>query len=458
VKTNTSVPSVSRKENPREEQKKGEKTTANLQYQSGFGNTFSTEALPGALPEGQNSPQQCPYGLFAEQLSGSSFTMPRHENQRSWLYRIYPAVLHSGFKQIDEKLFKGKPVDSEPVSPQQLRWDPQPFPETPTDFIEGMITVAANGSGGSFRGCAVHTYAINNSMGSRFFYDADAELLIVPQSGTMQLRTELGDLHVAPGEIAVVPRGVRFQANPLSEQARGYVAENFGANFRLPSLGPIGSNGLANPRDFLTPVARYEDKAGDFKLIAKFQNHLWESSMKYSPLSVVAWHGNYAPYKYDLAKFQAVNSVSFDHVDPSVFTVLSSASEIPGMANIDFVIFPPRWAVSEHTFRPPFFHRNCMSEYMGLITGQYDAKESGFVPGGGSLHNCMSAHGPDNATFEKASTVDLKPSYMADTLAFMFESSLVFTPTAHALESPQLQSDYLDCWQGLTPGFNAEKK
>ena len=439
-------------------QKGEEKTSSALEYQSGFGNSFSSEALPGALPVGQNSPQKCPYGLVAEQLSGSSFTMPRHENQRSWLYRIYPAVLHSGFKQIDEKLFKGKPVGSPPVSPQQLRWDPLPFPETQTDFIEGMVTIAANGNAGSYRGCAVHTYAINTSMADRFFYDADGELLIVPQSGALHLRTEFGDLHIAPGEIAVIPRGVRFQANPLSAQARGYVAENFGANFQLPTLGLIGSNGLANPRDFLTPVAKYEDKTGEYKLVAKFQGHMWESSLKYSPLNVVAWHGNYAPYKYDLSKFQVINTVSFDHMDPSIFTVLSSASEIPGMANIDFVIFPPRWMVAEHTFRPPYFHRNYMSEYMGLIQGQYDAKEKGFIPGGGSLHNCMSAHGPDSSTFEKASTADLNPAYVKETLAFMLESSLVFAPTAYALESPQLQSDYLDCWQGLTPRFNGKER
>jgi homogentisate 1,2-dioxygenase len=439
-------------------QKEPGQKSIELKYQNGFGNIFSTEALPGALPEGQNSPQKCPYGLFAEQLSGSSFTMARHENQRSWLYRIYPAVLHSGFTQIDERLFKGKPAPGESVSPQQLRWDPQPFPEIETDFIEGLVTIAANGSAGSYRGCAVHTYAINSPMRDRFFYDADGELLIVPQSGELHLRTELGDLQIGPGEIAVIPRGIRFQANPLSKQARGYVAENFGPAFRLPYLGVIGSNGLADPRDFQAPTAKYEDLKGDFKLVSKFQGHLWESTLKYSPLNVVAWHGNYAPYKYDLSKFQVVNTVSFDHMDPSIFTVLSSPSEIPGCANIDFVIFPPRWMVAEHTFRPPFFHRNCMSEYMGLIRGQYDAKEEGFVPGGGSLHNCMSAHGPDAATFEKASTAELQPVYVKETLAFMFESSLVFTPTAHALKCPQLQSNYLDCWQGLTPRFNAEQK
>ena len=428
-----------------------------LEYLSGFGNHFSSEALPGALPVGQNSPQECPYGLYAEQLSGSSFTSVRHENQRSWLYRIRPSVLHSGFKQIDELFFKGKPESGQPVSPQQWRWDPQPYPETPTDFLQGLTTIAANGDEGSFRGCAVHTYSINRSMGNRFFYDADGELLIVPETGELLLRTEFGELFIAPGEIAVVPRGVRFQVNLLTDHGRGYVGENFGPNFRLPTLGLIGSNGLANARDFLTPVAKYEDQAGEYKLIARFQGHLWESSLKHSPLNVVAWHGNYAPYKYDLANFQTINSVSFDHTDPSIYTVLTSPSEMPGVANIDFVIFPPRWLVTEHTFRPPYFHRNFMSEFMGLIKGQYDAKEKGFVPGGSSLHNCMSAHGPDSTTFEKASKAELKPAYLKETMAFMFESSLVFKPTNFAMETNQLQADYLDCWQELASNFNPEK-
>ncbi len=327
------------------------------------------------------------------------------------------------------------------------------MPETPTDFLEGLATIATNGNTASYRGFAVLLYAVNQSMINRFFYNADAEMIFVPQLGTLELRTEFGDLHVGPGEIAVIQRGIRFQVNILEETARGYVGENFGAPFRLPNLGLIGANGLANVRDFLTPTAKFEDKPGDYVLIAKFQGSLWESTLTHSPLNVVAWHGNYAPYKYDLSKFQAINSVSFDHSDPSIFTVLTSPSEVEDVANCDFVIFPPRWLVSEHTFRPPYFHRNLMSEYMGLIRGQYDAKQRGFVPGGGSLHNCMSAHGPDGETFLKASTSELSPTYIPDSLAFMFESSLVFKPTTFALSSKILQPDYLACWQGLTSHF-----
>ncbi len=426
-----------------------------LEYQSGFGNHFSSEAIPDTLPSRQNSPQKVPRGLYAEQLSGSSFTSPRHENQRSWLYRLRPSVLHSPFSQIDRRLFLGKPEpEFLPASPEQCRWDPQPMPSQPTDFIEGLATVASNGNSSSWRGGAAHLYAINKSMTEKFFYDADGDLLFVPQSGALLLRTELGVIAVSPGEIAVVQRGIRFQVQVLEQTARGYVCENYGLPFRLPTLGLIGSNGLADARHFLTPEAAYEDREGQFQLIAKFQNHLWQCSIAHSPLDVVAWHGHYAPYKYDLSLFQVVNTVSFDHSDPSIFTVLTSPSEITGVANLDFVIFPPRWAVSEHTFRPPYYHRNVMSEFMGLIRGVYDAKQTGFLPGGSSLHNCMSPHGPDAATYEKAVSADLAPQHTDDSLAFMFESSLVFQPTPWSMETNLRQKNYLDCWQGLKKHFN----
>jgi homogentisate 1,2-dioxygenase len=240
----------------------------------------------------------------------------------------------------------------------------------------------------------------------------------------------------------------------VSEPSRGYICENRGSLLRLPDLGLIGSNGLANSRDFLTPVAAFEDGDGDFEMIAKFGGKLFRAPIDHSPLDVVAWHGNYAPYKYDLRRFNAINSVSFDHPDPSIFTVLTSPSDTPGTANIDFVIFPPRWMIAEHTFRPPYFHRNIMNEYMGLIFGVYDAKAEGFTPGGASLHNCMSGHGPDAATFEQASSATLEPRYLGDTLAFMFETRLPLHPTQTALAAPQLQRDYWKCWQGLKKNFS----
>jgi homogentisate 1,2-dioxygenase len=421
-------------------------------YQSGFGNELASEALPGALPAGQNSPQRAPYGLYAEQLSGTAFTAPRGANRRSWLYRIRPSAMHGTFERLESGLLVGG-FDDVPTPPSQLRWDPPPIPSQPTDFLEGLVTLAGNGSPATQRGAAVHVYAANRSMVDRFFYDADGELLVVLQQGGLRIWTELGVIEAFPREVVVIPRGVRFRVELAERSARGYVCENFGAHLRLPELGPIGSNGLANPRDFSTPCARYEDREGAFELVAKFLGQLWRASIDHSPLDVVAWHGNYAPYKYDLTRFNTLNTVSFDHPDPSIFTVLTSPSDTRGFANVDFVIFPQRWMVAEHTFRPPWYHRNFMSEYMGLVHGTYDAKAEGFVPGGGSLHNCMSGHGPDAATFEQASQAALAPRRLDDTLAFMFESRFVFRPTRFALDTAQLQKDYLGCWRGLKKHF-----
>ena len=430
-----------------------------IAYQSGFGSEFATEALEGALPVGRNSPQRPPYGLYAEQLSGTAFTVPRHANRRSWLYRIRPAVLHGAFEPFPQPLLATAPFDETQTSPNQLRWDPFPLPDAPTDFVDGLVTIAGNGNAAAQIGIGIHVYACNRSMRERYFYDADGELLIVPQQGELRIATELGILDVAPGEIALIPRGVRFcvELRDANAPACGYVCENYGALLRLPELGPIGSNGLANARDFLAPVAAYSEREGAFELIGKFGGRLWRAPIGHSPLDVVAWHGNYTPYKYDLGRFNTINTVSFDHPDPSVFTVLTSPSDTAGTANVDFVIFPPRWMVAEDTFRPPWFHRNVMSEYMGLIRGVYDAKAGGFVPGGGSLHNSMSGHGPDAATFERAAEAPLEPRKIDGTLAFMFETRYVIHPTPHALASAQLQRNYQACWQGLAKHFNGRR-
>ncbi|MEP6882856.1 MAG: homogentisate 1,2-dioxygenase [Dokdonella sp.] len=434
------------------------KKTLTKMYQTGFGNEFATEALPGALPEGRNSPQRAAYGLYAEQISGTAFTAPRSHNRRSWLYRIRPASMHKPFVAMESPRFHNR-FDEQPTTPNQLRWDPLPIPTAPTDFIDGLQTMAGNGGAAGQSGIGIHLYAANRSMQGRYFYDADGELLIVPQQGRLLLATELGVIEIEPQQIAVIPRGIRFRVDLPDGESRGYVAENFGSAFRLPDLGPIGSNGLANPRDFETPLASYEDIEGDFELIAKFQGGMWRASMGHSPLDVVAWHGNHVPYRYDLRSFNTIGSISFDHPDPSIFTVLTSASDTPGTANIDFAIFPPRWLCAENTFRPPWFHRNIASEYMGLIHGAYDAKAGGFVPGGSSLHNCMSGHGPDAASFEKASRSDTsQPDHIVDTMAFMFETRAVIHPTRQALESAQLQRDYFECWQGLQKHFDAKKR
>ena len=429
-------------------------TTHTLLYQSGFANEFTSEALPGALPLGQNSPQKAPYGLYAEQLSGTAFTAPRHSNRRSWLYRIRPAAMHLPFERIPNSRWLSR-FDEVPTPPNQLRWDPLPMPDStsaPMDFVDGMVSMAGNAS------CGIHLYAANRSMEKRFFYNADGELLVVPQEGRLVLATEMGVIEVEPQEIAVIPRGVRFQVRLPDGQARGYVCENYGALLKLPDLGVIGSNGLANPRDFRTPVAAYEDREGNFELLAKFNGHLWSAHIGHSPLDVVAWHGNYAPYKYDLRNFNAIGSISYDHPDPSIFLVLQSPSDTPGVDSIDFVIFPPRVLTMQNTFRPPWFHRNVASEFMGLIHGAYDAKAEGFVPGGASLHNCMSGHGPDAETFVKASGADTRqPDYIKGTMAFMFETPAIIQPTRFAMESAQRQSNYYLCWQGLKKNFDPSR-
>ncbi len=419
-----------------------------LEYLSGFGAHHQSEALAGALPVGQNAPQKVAFGLYAEQLSGSAFTAPRAENLRSWQYRLRPSAMHAPFKQVPDRRWRTAPCNEAQSAPNRLRWNPLPIPEKPKDFIAGLVTMATNGDARLQKGVAIHIYCANRGM-ERYFYDADGELLLVPQEGRLRLHTEFGILDVAPGEIVVLPRGVKFRVALQEGGARGYVCENYGAPFRLPELGPIGSNGLASARDFLAPVAAYEDRDGKAEVVAKFGGHLWASQFDHSPLDVVAWHGNYYPYKYDLARFSVINSVSFDHTDPSIFTVLTSPSETPGTANVDFVIFPRRWVVAEHTFRPPYFHRNVMSEFMGLVHGAYDAKAEGFLPGGASLHNCMSGHGPDKASYAKAVEADLTPQYLDATLAFMFESRYMFEPTQHALVTPALQKDYDAVWDGF---------
>ena len=418
---------------------------------TGFGNQFATEAVAGALPVGQNAPQKVPFGLYTEQLSGTAFTAPRAENKRSWLYRLRPTASHKPFQPYQgAALLRSAPFDELPPTPNRLRWDPLPLPEVATDFVDGLVTYGGNGDVTIGAGIGIHLYSANRSMARRAFQNADGEMLIVPQQGILTIVTELGRFDVGPLQIALIPRGLRFRVE-LSGPSRGYIAENYGQPFRLPDLGPIGANGLANPRDFETPVAWFEDEDEDspHDVIQKFQGRLWTTRLDHSPFDVVAWHGNLAPCRYDLTRFNTINTVSFDHPDPSIFTVLTSPSEHHGTANCDFVIFPPRWMVAEHTFRPPWFHRNVMSEYMGLIEGVYDAKEGGFAPGGASLHNQMAGHGPDRASYEKAIAADLKPHKIEGTMAFMFESRWVIRPTRWATESPLCQLDYDDCWAGF---------
>lgn len=425
-----------------------------LAYLPGFGNEHTSEAVPGAVPVGRNSPQRAPLGLYAEQLSGTAFTEPRHHNRRSWLYRIRPSAAHPPFRRIPDGRLRSAPFTAEP-DPNRLRWGPLPLPQEPADFVEGLVTVGGNGDVLRREGIGIHWYAANRSMDSRVFSSSDGELLIVPERGRLLLRTEMGVLAAGPGHVALIPRGVRFRVELPDGEARGYVCENYGQHFRLPDLGPIGANGLANARDFMAPVAAYEDREEPVEVVNKFGGNLWAAEYDHSPLDVVGWHGNLAPYVYDLRRFNVLGSVSYDHPDPSIYTVLTSPSDTPGLANADFVVFAPRWLVGEDTFRPPYFHRNVMSEFMGLIEGAYDAKAEGFVPGGASLHNMMSAHGPDRTTFDRASAAELVPQKVDDGLAFMFETRWPVVATAEALAAEHLQRDYDGVWRGLERHFRA---
>jgi homogentisate 1,2-dioxygenase len=429
-------------------------------YMSGFGNSFETEALPGALPVGRNSPQKVSYGLYAEQLSGSPFTAPQSANQRTWAYRIRPTVRHvARFTKIDRDLIRTAPERDEselPIGP--LRWSPVPIPSAPLTFVSGLRTITTAGDCDTLAGMASHLAFVTRSMVREHFSNADGEMLVVAQENRLRFRTELGVIDIEPGEVCVIPRGVIFRVELVDGPARAYVCENYGGSFLLPDRGPIGANCLANPRDFLTPVAAYEDVEEPCTLIMKWGGELHRTQVPHSPLDVVAWHGRYYPYKYDLRRFCPVGAILYDHPDPSIYTVLTSPSETPGTANIDFVIFPERWAVAEDTFRPPWYHRNIMSEFMGLVYGVYDAKPEGFVPGGMSLHNQMLPHGPDAEAFGHASNAELKPVKLTNTLAFMFETRFRQRVTRYAAQLDARQDDYADCWSGLTKHFNPSRR
>jgi homogentisate 1,2-dioxygenase len=427
---------------------------ADIEYQSGFGNEFVSEALPGALPIGQNNPQQPPLGLYTEQLSGTAFTVPNPRNRRNWHYRIRPSVRHAWqFSEVGNHHIRTAPNRETRPPIGQLRWNPPPFPDEPTHFLTGIRTVATNGDAHTQAGMAAHLYFATESMTNTYFYNADGELLIVPQEGTLRFATECGVLVVSPGEICVIPRGMKFRVDLDDGPARGYICENYGVYFELPERGPIGANGMANPRDFLYPVASFEDTEEAGELYVKFDGRLFMVELDYSPLDVVGWHGNHAPYKYDLRKYNVMGSISFDHPDPSIFTVLTSPSPDVGVANIDFVVFAERWLVAEHTFRPPYYHKNIMSEFMGILYGVYDAKEEGFEPGGMSLHNMYFPHGPDHDAWLKATTSDLEPEKLADTMSFMFETRYPLIPTAYAASVPALQDDYPSVWHALEKHF-----
>lgn len=425
-------------------------------YMSGFGNDFETEALPDALPQGRNSPQRCNYGLYGEQLSGTAFTAPSHQNERTWCYRIRPSVKHSArYEKIVLPYWQSAPlVDPDIISLGQYRWDPIPHTTDKLNWLTGMRTMTTAGDVNTQVGMATHVYLVTTSMVDEYFYSADSELLIVPQEGELRLCTELGIIDLAPMEIAIIPRGLVYRVELVSGPARGFVCENYGQKFELPGRGPIGANCMANRRDFKTPVAAFEDHDAPSTVTIKWCGQFHRTHIGHSPLDVVAWHGNYAPVKYDLRTYCPIGSILFDHPDPSIFTVLTAASGVPGTANIDFVLFRERWMTMEDTFRPPWYHKNVMSELMGNIYGQYDAKPQGFAPGGLSLHNMMLPHGPDQNAFEKASTSELKPEKLDNTMSFMFETRFPQHLTPFAATEAPLQDNYIDCWDSIEKKFD----
>ena len=426
-------------------------TVSEARYLSGFGNEHASEALPGALPIGRNSPRRPPFGLYAEQLNGTAFTAPRSENRRTWLYRIRPSADHGPFAPRPHAGLMTAPLREGGADPNRYGWDPWPMPEQPQDFVGGLFTIVVNGDAEHQIGIGIHVYTANRSMADRVFACIDGELLIVPQEGAIRLTTELGLLDVAPGEIALVPRSLKFAVDLKAGHARGFVCENYGPYFRLPELGPIGANGLANARDFLAPVAAFEDREAPVESLVKFGGALWTTQLDHSPFDVVAWHGTHVPMKYDLARFMAINTVSFDHADPSIFTVLHAPSGLPGVANADFVIFPPRWSVAEDTFRPPYFHRNVMAEFSATIGGRAQTRGR-YAPGGCNMRNPMAAHGPDIALFERASAAPDGPA-REESLSIMFESRLPFHPTPLALAAPNRNLSFDRQWQGMPKRF-----
>ncbi len=430
--------------------------TPHAGYLPGFGNDFETEALPGALPQGMNSPQKCNYGLYGEQLSGTAFTAPSHQNERTWCYRIRPSVQHTHrFALIDHPYWKSAPcIDTAIISLGQYRWDPVPVPDQPLNWITGMRTITTAGDVNTQVGMAAHVYLVTQSMVDEYFYSADSELLVVPQEGRLRFCTELGIIDLAPQEIAILPRGLVYRVEVLNGPARGFVCENYGQKFDLPGRGPIGANCMANRRDFKTPVAAFEDREVPSTVTVKWCGQFHVTHIGHSPLDVVAWHGNYCPVKYDLRSYCPVGAVLFDHPDPSIFTVLTAPSGIEGTANIDFVLFRDRWMVAENTFRPPWYHKNVMSELMGNIHGIYDAKPQGFVPGGLSLHNMMLPHGPDRNAFDGASNATLGPEKLRDTMSFMFETRFPQHLTPFAATEAPLQDDYIDCWASMEKKFD----
>jgi homogentisate 1,2-dioxygenase len=388
------------------------------------------------------------------------------------MYKILPSITQPALEPVDPKSSRAtnlnrlvsdyKDKTKSVVVAKQLRWKciPEPDAKKNITFLDGLFSYCGAGSPEEREGLSIFGYTFNSCMGNDFFYSADGDFLFVPQTGPLHLETEMGKMLVDIGEFGVIPRGIKFRVViPGGEKVchKGWICEVFGDHMKLPELGPIGANGLANPQDFCIPKASYYNEKGEFNIYAKFLGEFFMCTSKMNPLDVVSWRGNYYPYKYNLRNYNTINSVSFDHPDPCIFTVMSSMSTRPGVAVLDFVVFQKRFMVAENTFRPPYFHRNTMAEFMGNIYGDYDAKSGGFEPGCSSLHSPMTPHGPETKATEKAMHEDLKPVKYKDTMSFMFESCylLRIANDAYVTESSvQVDHEYNNCWNDMKIYFD----
>jgi len=422
---------------------------------TGFGNVHQSEDLPDALPRDQNSPRRVAYGLYAEQVNGSGFVAPRHENRRSWLYRVRPSADQSPAVALPQGFLAGDFL-AEPPEPNLAGWAPLPLPTVATDFVDGLATLGGAGSARLRRGYAVHVYAANRGMEDRCFGNADGDLLILPEQGALTLLTELGPLEVAPGQVALVPRGIRFSVLVSVGGARGYVAESFGRPFGLPDRGPVGANGLADARHFRAPSAWHEDRVSlGYRVTAKLAGRLFESTQDHSPFDVAAWQGNHVPTVYDLDAFSPVGNARFDHGDPSIHTVLSAPMDEQGAHTLDLVAFVARWDVTEHTFRPPYFHRNVTTELNGIVR---DAVVPGspFVPGCFFLTPSLVPHGVVAASVERhlAEAAAESPRRSSESsLWFQFETALPFVPTPWARDAAHRIADWPLVWGAYRKHF-----
>ncbi|GJE85537.1 homogentisate 1,2-dioxygenase [Phanerochaete sordida] len=410
-------------------------------YQVGFGNWFTSEALPNVLPSGQNMPQKNKYDLYTEGMNGCPFTAPRAQNQHNWLYRIRPSVAHQGITKsakqnpyLVAEFSLNDPKQS--VSPERVAWRPDSVPANErVTFVHGIKSMAGNGSPLLREGVVLHTYACNASMERQAFVNSDGDFLLVPVAGRLDIQTELGRMMVFPGEVAVVQRGLKWKVSVPDGKAMGYIQEIFGMHYELPELGPLGASGLANPRDFEHPVAHFDVDQSDWEVLYKLGGQLWSCAQDHTPFDVVAWHGNYVPYKYDLDAFISCGSLSRDHMDPSVWTVLTARSKTPGVALADVIFAGERWDVAEKTFRPPYFHRNTATEIIGLISGDFGF-ERDFAPGALSLETGFGAHGMESDAYDAASDMELKPTkILQGTRMVLFETSMLMCLTEHALKT-----------------------